>query len=78
MHNSQTIGVGIIGTGKHGSRYASHIVNDLTHCFHLAAISRRSPAATEQAATWNTRLHNDWRELVELSFGGCGYLCHYP
>ncbi len=56
--------VGIIGTGNHGSRYANHIVNDLGHCFELAAISRRSPAAQAQAQAWNTTLYNDWRELV--------------
>jgi predicted dehydrogenase len=57
------IRVGIIGTGNHGSRYAGHIV-DLGHCFHLAAISRRSEEAKEQAAAWNTVLYKDWRELV--------------
>jgi predicted dehydrogenase len=58
------IRVGIIGTGNHGSRYANHIVNDLGHCFQLAAISRRSEGAKEQAAAWNTILYKDWRELV--------------
>jgi predicted dehydrogenase len=58
------IRVGIIGTGKHGSRYAHHLVQDLSHCFHLAAISRRSAAAVEQAAAWNTTLYSDWRELI--------------
>jgi len=59
------IGIGIIGTGNHGSRYANHIVHDLGHCFHLAAISRRSPAGEEQAKTWNTRLYHDWRQLAD-------------
>ena len=67
MVNKEKLNVGIIGTGKHGSRYARHIVNDLGHCFHLAAISRRSAAAKEQAAAWNTRLFCDWRELVSSS-----------
>lgn len=58
------IRVGIIGTGKHGSRYAGHIVADLGHCFHLEAISRRSPEAKEQARTWKTRLYSDWRDLI--------------
>ena len=58
------IGVGIIGTGKHGSRYANHIVEDLGECFHLAAISRRSVVAKEQAKTWNAMLYSDWRDLV--------------
>jgi len=58
------IRVGIIGTGKHGSRYANHIVNDLDHCFRLTAISRRSLEATEQALAWNTTLYPDWHDLV--------------
>lgn len=58
------IRVGIIGTGKHGSRYANHIVEDLGHCFHLVGISRRSAAAKEQAKAWNTKLYKDWRDLV--------------
>jgi predicted dehydrogenase len=58
------IRVGIIGTGKHGSRYANHIVEDLGSCFTLAAISRRSPAAKVQAAAWDTVFYADWRELV--------------
>ncbi len=62
MHD--TIGVGIIGTGKHGSRYAHHIVEDLGTRFHLAAISRRSDAGRKQAIAWNTTLFPDWRDLV--------------
>jgi predicted dehydrogenase len=82
------IGVGIIGTGKHGSRYANHIVEDLGTSFHLAAISRRSDAGKEQALAWDTTLYSDWRELVRSSRveavisavtpnlnGGIGRLC---
>lgn len=65
--SNDTIRVGIIGTGKHGSRYANHIVNDLGNRFHLAAISRRSAVAEEQAQFWNTRLYHDWRDLVSSS-----------
>lgn len=61
------IGVGIIGTGKHGSRYAGHIVADLGARFHLAAISRRSQAGKEQAGAWSTTLFSDWRDLVRSS-----------
>ncbi len=56
--------VGIIGTGKHGSRYAQHIVADLGSLFQLSAISRRSEEGLEQARTWNTTLYSDWRDLV--------------
>lgn len=58
------IGVGIIGTGKHGSRYANHIVADFAGRFRLSAISRRSPAAQEQAELWRTTLFNDFRALI--------------
>ena len=61
---SDIIRVGIIGTGKHGSRYANHIIEDLGHCFHLAAISRRSVEAKEQAKSWKTKLYSDWQDLV--------------
>jgi predicted dehydrogenase len=55
--------VGIIGTGRHGSRYANHIVND-AEGLELIAISRRSPAGKDQAAAWGATWHQDWPELV--------------
>ena len=58
------IGVGIIGTGKHGSRYAHHLVTDLPGRFRLTAISRRSPEAQDQAERWQATLFSDWRDLI--------------
>ncbi len=55
--------IGIIGTGKHGSRYARHIINDVAG-LELAAISRRTPAGRAQAGEWNCRFYEDWRHLV--------------
>jgi predicted dehydrogenase len=55
--------VGVIGTGKHGSRYARHIVQDVPG-LDLVAISRRSEAGRAQAEQWSCRWHGDWRELV--------------
>jgi predicted dehydrogenase len=55
--------VGIIGTGRHGSRYANHIVSDIDG-LELAAISRRSAEGKAQAARWQCRLYNDWQQLV--------------
>jgi predicted dehydrogenase len=55
--------VGVIGTGKHGSRYARHIVSDVEG-LDLAAVSRRSQEGRLQAKQWNCRWHADWRELV--------------
>ena len=58
-------GIGIIGTGKHGSRYANHIVSDLKPFAKLSAICRRSSASgQEQARHWQTKYHTDWRQLV--------------
>ncbi len=55
--------VGVIGAGKHGSRYARHIVYD-TEGFELAAISRRSEEGRVLAGQWRCRWHADWRDLV--------------
>ncbi|MBC8317556.1 MAG: Gfo/Idh/MocA family oxidoreductase [Desulfobulbaceae bacterium] len=55
--------IGIIGAGKHGSRYARHIIEDFPE-LELAAISRRSPQGIEQAGKWNCRYFSDWRDLV--------------
>ncbi|MBE0584418.1 MAG: Gfo/Idh/MocA family oxidoreductase [Desulfofustis sp.] len=55
--------IGIIGTGRHGSRYAGHIVNDCPS-LQLTAISRRSPNGRDQARAWQCRWFADWHELV--------------
>jgi len=55
--------IGIIGTGKHGSRYANHIVHDVPQLT-LAAISRRSSKRKSQAARWNCQEYEDWWRLV--------------
>ncbi len=55
--------IGIIGTGRHGSRYANHIVRDVDGLV-LAAISRRSDEGRVQAGNWGCRHVADWRDLV--------------
>lgn len=55
--------IGIIGVGKHGSRYANHLVNDLDD-LQLAAISRRSAEGGQQAKAWGANYYQDWRRLV--------------
>ena len=58
------IGIGLIGAGKHGQRYASHVVHDVA-AFRLAALSRRdADAGTAQAREHGARFHADWRDLV--------------
>jgi predicted dehydrogenase len=58
------IAVGLIGTGKHGARYAKHVREDVPELV-LTAVSRRDAAAgTAQATAWRCRFHADWRALV--------------
>lgn len=57
------LGVGLIGSGVHGARYAQHLVAGVEG-LRLAAISRRGAVGAEQAAQWRCRWHADWRELV--------------
>ncbi len=55
--------IGIIGTGRHGSRYANHIVNDCQQ-LQLAAIARRSEEGRQQAESWGAEYLEDWQALV--------------
>jgi predicted dehydrogenase len=58
------IAVGLIGTGKHGARYATHVGTDVPELV-LAAVSRRDAGAgASQATAWRCRFHADWRALV--------------
>lgn len=57
------LGVGIIGAGRHGSRYARHVGQDVPG-LRLAAISRRSPEGAAQATAWQCAWHRDWHDLV--------------
>jgi predicted dehydrogenase len=58
------IGIGLIGVGKHGSRYARHIVSDLPNV-RLAGIARRDLGrARQQAAELGCRAYGDYRELI--------------
>jgi predicted dehydrogenase len=56
--------VGIIGTGKHGSRYANHIIKDID-TLQLSGICRRSDKGREQAEQWQTRYFANWRDLIK-------------
>jgi predicted dehydrogenase len=57
------IHIGIIGTGKHGSRYANHIVHDLAG-MNLTAICRRSDTGRQQANDWQCRYYQQWNDLI--------------
>ncbi len=58
------IGVGLIGAGKHGQRYAAHVARDVP-AFVLRALCRRDVArGAAQAAELGARFHADWQDLV--------------
>ncbi len=59
-----SIGVGLIGAGKHGWRYATHATHDVPDLT-LRALSRRDAArGRAQADALHATFHADWRELV--------------
>ena len=55
--------IAILGTGRHGSRYAEHIVNDIEGV-ELVGIWRRSEEGRAQARRWSTTYYPDWRDIV--------------
>jgi len=57
------LGIGLIGSGAHGARYAQHLAAEVDG-LRLVAISRRREAGAAQARAWNCRWHPDWRDLV--------------
>ncbi len=58
------IGVGLIGVGRHGSRYARHIGQDCP-ALRLVAIARRdADAARRQASEFGCRAYHDYHELM--------------
>jgi predicted dehydrogenase len=61
---SGSIGIGLVGLGRHGSRYARHLLEGVPGC-HLAAVSRRDAGAGRAFAERHGLLFEpDWRELV--------------
>ncbi len=58
------LGIGLIGTGKHGSRYARHIVEDFPD-LRLVGVARRNlELARLQAEELGCRAYGDYRELL--------------
>jgi len=58
------LGIGLIGLGKHGSRYARHIVEDLTDAALVAVCRRSRPEGEQLAAAYRCAFHDDYRDLV--------------
>ena len=59
------IGIGVVGTGRHGSRYARHLAEGDVRGARLAAICRRDrEEGGTQAAEWDAAFHRDARDLA--------------
>lgn len=59
-----SIGIGLIGLGRHGSRYARHLLEGVPGC-HLAAVSRQdAQAGARFAAEHGLPFCADWRSLL--------------
>jgi predicted dehydrogenase len=58
------IGVGLIGAGKHGQRYAKHVVHDVPDLALRALCRRDVERGAAQARELGARFHADWRDLV--------------
>ncbi|MDE3226835.1 MAG: Gfo/Idh/MocA family oxidoreductase [Nitrospirota bacterium] len=62
-----SIGMGLIGLGRHGARYAKHLLDGVSGC-RLVAVSRQNAAAGEQfAKDHGLAFSADWRDLLRRS-----------
>jgi predicted dehydrogenase len=60
-----SIGLGLIGVGRHGARYARHLLVDRIEGCHLSVISRRDAAAGRAfAAEHGIAFVPDWRQVL--------------
>jgi predicted dehydrogenase len=60
----KTLSIGLLGLGRHGSRYARHLLDGIPG-LSLAAVSRCDRAAGEAfAREHGIRFHSDFRELI--------------
>ena len=59
------IGLGLVGTGRHGARYAEHIVNEVEDARLVAACRRDEVQLKDFGARFGVaRLHTDYLQLV--------------
>ena len=59
-----SVGLGVVGMGRHGSRYVKHLLEGVPGC-HLAAVSRKDAAAGHAfAEQYGAMFFADWRDLV--------------
>ncbi len=57
-------GIGLIGLGRHGSRYAHHLLHDVPQARLVAVCRRRRSEGEEFGAEHGVRFYGDFRELI--------------
>jgi predicted dehydrogenase len=60
-----TLGIGIIGAGKHGARYARHLAGEVAGAALVALCRRDREEGEALAAAHGCAFHADWQALVE-------------
>jgi len=60
----KTIRFGLIGAGKHGSRYAKHIVEDIPQAELIAVCRRDQPEGEALATKYTCTYYADYRQLL--------------
>ena len=58
------LGIGLIGLGKHGCRYARHIVEDLREAVLVAVCRRNRPEGEAFAVASGCTFYDDYHDLV--------------
>jgi predicted dehydrogenase len=56
--------IGLIGAGKHGSRYAKHIVEDIPHALLVAVCRRHRQEGEQLAAAYGCAYYADFHGLI--------------
>ena len=60
----EPLGLGLIGLGRHGQRYARHLLDRIPHC-HLVAVCRRDTSRGRTFATQHgLRFYHDYHDLI--------------
>lgn len=73
-----SIGIGLIGLGRHGARYARHLLEGVKGC-HLAAVSRQDAAAGRQfAKEHGIAFCADWHDILSKPEVGAILVCTPP
>lgn len=64
MDSAQPLGIGLIGLGRHGMRYARHLAQDIPEARLVAACRRNVARGFELPTPEPVKLHGDYRSVI--------------